>query len=319
LLLSKSPSIDYPRSFKKRLERAAEVVASYNESARLVIVVDAADNSIIAAQSQPTPEKSFVNDFVTLGNLPSNVCLIVTTRSGRLDSLRLPAYFISHKLDGFDRDETAAHIKLFWKDTSDTWIDDFHHLSGGNPRVERYAIDFSASDQQKALSVLRPEGKNLGGIFKEQLLTAQRKSGHDLKTFCSGVIALSRPIPIRHLSSIIELNELQVRDICHDLAPEIIVEKDEIRFADEDFESFLRSEADQDTRSIYGMIADHFLKHYKVDSYAASHIASALLAANQRQSILDLINEEKEPIVINDPILRREVQSQRLKIAMKVC
>ena len=115
------------------------------------------------------------------------------------------------------------------------------------------------------------------------------------------------------------MNELQVRDICHDLAPEIIVEKDEIRFADEDFESFLRSEADQDTRSIYGMIADHFLKHYKVDSYAASHIASALLAANQRQSILDLINEEKEPIVINDPILRREVQSQRLKIAMKVC
>ncbi len=40
-------------------------------------------------------------------------------------------------------------------------VDDFHHLSGGNPRVERYAIDFSASDQQKALSILRPEGKNL--------------------------------------------------------------------------------------------------------------------------------------------------------------
>jgi hypothetical protein len=149
------------------LERAAGVVASCNESARLVIVVDAADNSIIAAQSQPTPEKSFVYDFVTLGDLPSNVCLIVTTRSGRLDSLRLPDYFISHKLDGFDRDETAAHIKLFWKDSADAWIDDFHHLSGGNPRVERYAIDYSASDQQKALSVLRPEGKNLGGIFKE--------------------------------------------------------------------------------------------------------------------------------------------------------
>jgi len=319
LLLSKSSSIDYPRSFKKRLERASEVVASKNISARLVIVVDAADNSIIAAQSQPTPEKSFVYDFVTLGDLPSNVCLIVTTRSGRLDSLRLPANFISHKLDGFDRDETAEHIKLFWKDSSDAWIDDFHHLSGGNPRVERYAIDYSSSDQQKALSVLRPEGKNLGGIFKEQLLTARRKSGRDLKTFCSGVIALSRPIPIRHLSSIIELNELQVRDICADLAPGIIVDKDVIRFADEDFESFLRSEADQDTRSIYGMIADHFLKLYKVDSYAASHIASALLAANQRQSILDLINEEIEPTVINDPILRREVQSQRLKIAMKVC
>jgi len=320
LLLSKSPSIDYPRLFKKRLERASEIVASCNESARLVIVVDAADNSIIAAQSQPTPENSFVYDFVKLGNLPSNVCLIVTTRSGRLDSLRLPVYFISHKLDGFDRDETAAHIGLFWKDTSDAWIDDFHHLSGGNPRVERYAIDYSISDQQKALSILRPEGKDLGGIFKEQLLTAQRKLGQDLKMFCSGVIALSRPIPIHHLSSIIiELNELQVRDICADLAPGIIVDKDVIRFADEDFESFLRSEAGQDAGSIYGLIADHFLKLYTVDSYAASHIASALLAANRRQSILDLVKEEKEPTVITDPVLRREVQSQRLKIAMKVC
>ena len=319
LLLSKSPSIDYPRSFKNRLEKASEVVASINKSAHLVIVVDAADNSIIAAQSQSPSEKSFVYDFVTLGDLPRNVCLIVTTRSGGLASLRLPDFFISHKLDGFDRDETAAHIKLFWKDASDAWIDDFHHLSGGNPRFERYAIDYSDSDQQKALSVLRPEGKNLGGIFKEQLLTAQRKSGHNLKAFCAGVIALSRPIPIHHLSSIVEMNELQVRDICADLAPGIIVDKDVISFADEDFESFLRSEAGQDTRSIYGMIADHFLKLYKVDSYAASHIASALLAANQRQSILDLINEEMEPTVINDPILRREIQSQRLKIAMKVC
>lgn len=319
LLLNRSPSIDYPRVFKKRLERASEIVASLDEDARLVIVVDAADNSIIAAQSQPTVEKSFIYDFVTIGDIPGNVCFIVTTRSGRLDSLRLPENFTSYKLNGFERDETAAHIKLFWKDASDSWIDDFHYLSGGNPRVQRYAIDYSASDQQKALSVLRPKGKNLEGLFKEQLTIAQRKSGHDLKILCSGVIALPRPIPIKHLSSILELNEYQVRDICADLAPGIIVDNDVIRFADEDFESFLRSEAGQDSRLIYGRIADHFSKHYREDSYAASHIASSLLAANQRQAILDLINQEQEPTVISDPILRREVQSQRLRIAMKVC
>ncbi|GAP13240.1 hypothetical protein LARV_00991 [Longilinea arvoryzae] len=319
LLLSRSPSIDYPRVFKKRLERASEIVASYDEGARLVIVIDAADNSIIAAQSQPTPEKSFIYDFVTLGDLPVNVCFIVTTRSGRLDSLRLPDNFMTYKLDGFDSDETAAHIRLFWIDASDAWIDDFHYLSGGNPRVQRYAIDYSTSDQQKALSVLRPKGKNLEGLFKEQLITAHRKSGQDLKIFCSGIIALPRPIPIKHLSPILGLNEYQVRDICADLAPGIIVDKDVIRFADEDFESFLRSEAGQDIRLIYGRIADHFSNLYREDSYAASHIASSLLAANQRQSILDLIDQEQEPTVISDPILRREVQSQRLRIAMKVC
>lgn len=71
LLVSRSEHLDYPRVFKKRLEKAAEVVASRSSDALLVIIVDAAENSVTAASSQSPPDKSFVHDFVALGELPA--------------------------------------------------------------------------------------------------------------------------------------------------------------------------------------------------------------------------------------------------------
>ncbi len=81
LLLSRSTDLDYPRAFKRRLEKAAEVVASRAEDALLVAVVDAADNSVVAASTRSPQERSFVHDFVALGELPRNVRLVVTART----------------------------------------------------------------------------------------------------------------------------------------------------------------------------------------------------------------------------------------------
>jgi hypothetical protein len=81
---------DYPRAFKKRLDRGADVVASLGSDALLVIVVDAADNSIAAARTQSPPEKSFVHEFAAIGDLPTNVRLVMTSRTGRLASLGFP-------------------------------------------------------------------------------------------------------------------------------------------------------------------------------------------------------------------------------------
>ena len=56
-----------------------------------------------------------------------------------------------------------------------------------------------------------------------------------------------------------------------------------------------------------------------MDAYAATHVAAALLVAGRGREIIGLINTEREPMAIGDPVLRREAQLQRLRIAMKVC
>lgn len=319
LLISPSNNLEYPRVFKKRLEKASEIVSSINKEAFLVIVIDAADNSVTAAKE--SGEKSFVHEFFNLGALPDNVRFLVTARTGRLDSLNLSPKFERVPIEGFTSSETREYVKSMWKDAPDNWIEDFHFLSSGNPRVQNYALNYAGNEFSKAIDYLRPNGKGLPNVFREQLEHARKKAGihQDIKYFCAGLVALFRPIPLRHLAEITGLNENHLRDICADLAPGIRLIDNLISFADEEFEHFIRDEANENLPEVRNRIADYFLSRHKSDSYCATHIATALFKANRGQEIIQLISSEKEPSAINDPVSRRETQLQRLKIAMKVC
>lgn len=321
LLVSRSEKQDLPRVFKKRMERAAEVIASKNQNALLVIVIDAADNSVTAAATRSPAERSFVHEFVALGGLPYNVRLVVTCRTGRLDTLDLPRDFSRVEIKGFTRDETAAHVRIVWDDAPDTWIDDFDHLSRGNPRVQRYALDYAGEEPAAALDYLRPHGKGLDNVFSEQFEHARQKVGreHDLNEFCAGLVAMPRPISVTDLAAVTGLSEAHIRDLCADLAPGVVVTQEKIGFADEDFEHFVRKVAEPELDRLRENIADHFITRHKIDAYAATHIAAALLDAGRGSEIIDLIKSEQEPAAIGDPVLRREAQLQRLRVAMKVC
>ncbi len=110
LLVSRSADLDYPKVFKRRLAKAADVVASRAGDALLVIVVDAMDNSVMAANTRSPAERSFIHDFVSLGELPGNVRFVVTARTGRMYMLNLPLGFSQIQITGFAPNETAAHV-----------------------------------------------------------------------------------------------------------------------------------------------------------------------------------------------------------------
>lgn len=321
LLITRSPELNYPQIFKKRLARAAEVVAAKSPDALLVVIVDAADNSITAADTRKPPEKSFVHEFLLVRDLPSNVRLLVTSRTGRLPTLGLPSDFDLHEIKGFTPDETATYVRGRLSGVTSRWIEDFHHLSRGVPRVQSYALEFGEGDPDKTLNYLRPHGKSLHQIFAEQLELLRKKVGVDteIKKFCSGLVALPHPIPITDLAAVTGLPKAHITDLCNDLSPGIRLEDELIGLADEEFENFVREEAQAELHTVRELIADHFSARYKSDPYAATHIAAALLDAGRGREILDLINNEKEPSAIPDPILRREAQLQRLKLAMGVC
>src|SRR5215831_16909114 len=320
LLLTGSPDLDYPRVFSRRLARAAEVVKASGEAALLIIAVDAADNSITAAASRQPPEVSFAHDLMALGDLPPNVRLLVTARTGQLAALRVPQSYKRILVHPFSRGETECFVRQFWHEAPSEWLDDFWHLSGGNPRVERYALNLAQGEVKKALNLLRPGGKGLRDIFREQLEVARRKTGAPpLQTFCASAVALFRPIPVETLSAVSGLGADQVRDICSDLLPGMRITGELISFADEDFEVFIREEAGTLPRELLERIADHLQSRHNVNSYAAVHLGVALYNAGRGQALLDLIRTEQKPSAVTDPVVRRQVQLHRLQLAMKVC
>ena len=320
LLLSPHHGSDFPRLFANRLKHAAHALAAQHPDALIVVAIDAADNAVRAAQEREPPEPSFVHDFVQLTEQPENVRFVVTARTGRRGTLQLPRSYSIRDIEPFSRKETSENVARVWA-APDSWIDDFHHFSSGIPRVQTYAFEVDGSHPSTALDRLRPDGKVLGDIFRQQFDCALTKSGTpaELARLCAALITLPRPIPLSDLAAILDSTEPQLADICADLAPGIRLQDGAVGFADEDFEEFVRAEGEGELAHVRARTASRLLPRADHDCYAALHVAAALVAAGRGDALLQLVERESAPSSVADPVLRREAELQRLRLAIKVC
>ena len=321
-LLEPNANRDFARAFRQRLDIAAKALKRAYPQGLLVIAVDAADNSITAAQNRTPPEPSFVSELMSFVDMPPNVRVIVSARTGGLDELQLPAEFKRIKLPPFTQEETAKNIVRYWKAPQD-WIEDFHHLSSGVPRVQAYAFVQAGEVRRAALAPLQPLGKKLDQIFDEQFQLALRKSGTiDLiERVCAGLAVLPRPIPVAELAHVLGLSDSQVNDICSDLAPGVRNQAGFLSFSDEDFEAYVRERGNSAVQGIQRAAADRFLANAYSDEYAALNVAHLLFVAGRGKELLDFVEQEPEPkaTIVPDPVRRREIHDQRLLTAIRVC
>lgn len=323
LLLAAGAVSDPVRAFHRRLKLASVTLAGVAPDAVLLIAVDAADNAVAAAQSRAIPESNFIHDLVKVGELPANVRLLVTARTSRLDTLELPSAFHRVLLEGFTPTETAANVARHFVTTS-AWIEDFHLLSRGNPRVQAYALESGNGNLENALEALRPAGKDLDDVFRNSFAFAVKMSGGQpeaLQALSAGLVSLPRPVPLADLAAVTGLPVARVQDIAQDLAPGLRLGPDAISFADEDFEAFVRVEAAPALDAVRQATADRFLANADTDPYAALNVASALFDAGRRAALLAFVERQPDPpqSVMPDPVRRSETHLRRLRLAIKVC
>ena len=321
LLLSPHRGSDLPRLFANRLKLAAHALAAQHPDALIVVAVDAADNAVAAAQERVPVEAPFIHDFVQLTEQPENVRFIVSARSGRLETLQLPGSYRVKEIAPFSRQETSENVARIWAAAPPPWIDDFHYFSGGVPRVQDYAFKVDGAPPRTALDRLRPYGKSLGDIFQQQFDLALIKSGSstEVARLCAALIVLPRPVPLSDLAAVVESTEPEITDVCTDLAPGVRLQDGAVSFADEDFEAFVRAEGESELARTRARAADWLLSRAGHDRYAALHVAGALVAAGRGEDLLNLVEAEPAPTSVTDPVLRREAELQRLRLAIKVC
>lgn len=320
LLISQNTSIDFIKAFSLRIESASKVLEAQEDNALLVVVIDAADNSVTGAKQCKPEEISFVHELIKIGNLPANVRLMISARTGRLDSLSIPSKYNLVEISNFSLEETELNVLNQFPGAAKAWIEDFHNLSNRNPRVQSYAFDYAESDPGKAIEFLRPNGKGLEQIFEARFEEAILKEGNSdiLSLVCSSLVALPAPVPKQHLASVVGISIERVNDIVSDL-PGMRVLEDKVGFLDEDVEFFVREKAQSKLLEAYKRSAAHFSANHESDEYSAMHLASALFSAGQGREIIKIIEANEAPKAIKDQIIRREVQRQRLQLAMKVC
>lgn len=317
---SHADSTDYVRAFIYRLKQATEKIRLSNPNATLAIVIDAADNSQMAAQ-EVGEIKSFAPDLIR-ESVPEGIRLVFLCRPHRQALLDPPAHTISIELKPFNLHETSALLLQKFPDASTHDINEFHRLSSQNPRVQALALsrNLPLSD---TLRLLGPNPTTVEDTIAELLNTAIEKLKSDsvnhekeqIERICIALAALRPLIPIAVLSAISGIEETAIKSFAFDIGRPLLVTGEMIQFLDEPAESWFRKKFKPSSDAMRKFI--NILKPLALKSvYISSILPQLMLEAGSFTELVELALSTDSLPDANE-LERRDIEFQRLQFALK--
>ncbi len=309
---------DLQQDFGRALQRAAKIVA-VEQDALLVIVVDAADNAVDAAKNGNDCFVSILWQFP----LPENCRLVMTCRTHRRAMLNAPTGIVEYELKGFDKAASAAHLRTIYPEADDLTCSEFHHRTGGNPRMQFYLLRRAFSDAKTLVpleQLFTGTKETLEELFRDLLESALTHASHLLNTndLLADLICLTRPVPPKILGEVHNLNFDEALNFCRSLEPGVRLEEGLVWFRDEDFETFLRDQINsQAVKAAHERLGLWFLTAPNATSYAARFVAEHLAQAGRHVELINLAINGPEPVAVKDEITRLQVLRKRLSLAMQ--
>lgn len=314
-------SKQYMRAFVKRLAQAVGLLRAKTPLANLYLIVDAADNAVMAAKE--FDDSAFVPDLIRTA-MPDGVKLLFSCRTHRRDHLQAPPDAIHVELRPFSLEETASHLRNYYPDATHSDVSDFGFLSSFNPRVQAVALSRKLPFAEM-LRALGPSPSTVERAIADLLAQTVEKlkfrEGHveaeQIGLICEGLAVLRPLVPIAVLAEMSGTNESAVRSFAYDLGRPILVKGGSLNFLDEPSETWFRQKFLPDKEKMAT-----FLQRLKPlaasSSYVASTIPQLLLAAGQMDELVKLaLSSEGLPTA--NPLERRDVEVQRLTFALKAC
>lgn len=307
------------RAFRTRLAQAATLLRANNGHAVLCIVVDAADNAGMAAED--FGDRSFVPDLMSMP-LPDGVRVVFTSRSHRQGYLHPISSTVRVLLRPFSAQDSAQHLRNSYPEASEQEAAEFALLSSSNPRVQALALALGLS-LQEMLARLGPTPTNVDRTISELLASAisnlRRQAGtveaEQIDIICSCLSVLRPLIPIRVLARVSGTTEEAIRSFAYDLRRPLLVKGDSLHFLDEPSETWFRENFKPDAARLQALLQR--LRPLAAESaYAAAVLPQLLLDAGHLDELLELALSD-EGLPTNNPIARRDVELQRLSLALK--
>jgi hypothetical protein len=319
VMLRRETSGPIASAFLRRLQIASEVLRQRSECARLVVVFDAADNSIIA--SEHWKEESFVREAINLSDLPDNVSLLFSCRDARAESLGPYVCFREFRLQAFDEEETQAFVALHHAAWVPAIANTLHELTGGTPRRLAYAVKGLKEEEAKvAIDRLMPKAVGIDPLFQKRLDEAGQRLGSvdKVKQSLAVLAFLPRPVPGWAIAELSGLVEADVSDIATDLGG-IKERASGWSFHDEDFEYFAREQTSAFADELLGKAADLLLSRHSDDAYAARAVGEILMRTGRYTDLYNLVRAPSSAPSPLSGIEARLVQARRLTLAINCC
>lgn len=282
-----------------RMIQAAKYVKSYAEDAIVLLIIDAADNSVFAAEKNN--EVSFVHKLLQQP-LPEGVKILLTYRTEHSHYFNFPHNSTFFEVPAFNLQESTEHVKSYSLGLPEEVITEFHHLSRGIPRVQSYVLAAKQDTPHQLVNMLLPNGKTTEDLLRDILeeLRLRYGEGNDKTSFIFGIlINLPRPIPMTNATKILNCSQDMLQSLSVDCSFGLYIEHDFIFFRDEDFETFLRERYCDNSRSI-NIIADYMYQNRHLDAYSAKHVHSFLGLLNNTSKLINIsLNESIDESIID--------------------
>lgn len=301
---------EYWRGLKQRLEDAVYYVRGQEPGAVIAIIIDAADNSMIAATS--FREECFLASLLNM-QLPERVCLIVTTRTERAQLLPFQREVYVIDLSPFGLYESSIHLRSAFENANDQECEEFHKLTGGNPRLQSYLLTGNTSIDD-ILNRSKLSEKTVDGLFKEiiQSVTSNYLNllNHEV-LFCA-ISILPRPIPTNVLCELCNISIETLQSISVDCLDGFYISGTDVLLKDEDFEAFMRRSYG-DKQAPINSIAEYMYANRNRDPYCATYVHLFLDQANFFDCLIEIaLNESIVDIVgvaQTNKIMRKRIQT----------
>lgn len=309
----------YMWAFLRRVDAVGEQLARERPGALLAIVIDAADNAVLAAEA--LQERTVVPDLLR-ADWPENVRVVVLCRPERVAMLDVPSAGISRiELHGFGKPETLQYLRTRFPDATERDGDELHGLSGGSPRVQAMAME-NADTVEAAVRAVRV-AHNIPGELLDNLLAAQvggvAEQGHlrpaELARLCEALAVLRPPIPLADLASIAAVPADAIRSFAVALGRGIYTTATTVQFRDEPTETWFRTTHGPTPARLRGFVGA-IVPLATTSPYVAATVPQLLFEAGMLDELIELALSDAALPGGTDELQAGEIARSRARFAL---
>ncbi|RXK53545.1 ATP-binding protein [Oleiharenicola lentus] len=312
---------EFFKAFALRLQQAVTALREKTSGAKLVLLVDAADNAEMVAAGPP-PQPCFAAELLQV-KLPPGCCLTMLCRSERKHLLRPAPTVRPMSLREFSWAESAAHLRTKFPEATDNDVNEFHRLSMGNPRVQAQEMGLPGATLTGVLTNLGPRVTGVDDQIAARLdkATATLKSTHgmafaaQMDAICYGLANLPPFIPLEVLARAAGVSIEEIRSFAFDLGRALLLTDNSVQFRDEPTETWFlkRFSADQSRIAEFATRLKPLAGQF---TYVAQALPRLLFRAGDYQQVIDLALSDAH-LPVNNQLDERAVRIDRLQFAFK--
>lgn len=309
---------DYVRAFESKIRRACERLATDRPDAFLTLVIDAADNAVMAASE--FGERPFVADLFCV-DWPANLRLVALCRPERKALLNLPGGVREFSLSGFDLAQTLTHLRTRFPAATVAHAAQLHVLSTGNPRVQAMAME-GAQSADEAISALQIASNRPGDALDTLLADQVQKvatQGYllpdELTELCQALATMHPTIPLIDLAKITNLSVDAIRSFAVALGRGLHCNKDDLQFRDEPTETWFRNNHSLNSAQMRDF-ASRVAPHAADSAYIAAVLPQLLFEAHMVDELVQLaLSDGGLPAGVDD-LQSQEIARARARFAL---